>query len=323
MAVNNVQRSAYGFRQGLENIFPAPIIANRAPATTDKAPLGRVWIYPAVNGAWVITSTLANVSTWVDISAGGGVFNNLAVATFITAGTTITAGTGITATTGNISATAGAVNAGTSVGAATTVTAGTGITSTTGNIVATAGAVNAGTTMTAGTGITSTAGNIVATAGQVNAGTTITAGTGITATTGNIVATAGAVNSGTTMTAGTGLTVTSGTTTINSNTNAANAIYLNANGGVNETIQLTATQGTGIGAISLLSTAGGITLATVATRGVTFSNGAQAIQFLVGEGSPNTVVTANQGSLWVRTDGVAATTLYVNTNSGTAWTALT
>ena len=271
MAVNNVQRSAYGFRQGLENIFPAPIIANRAPATTDKAPLGRVWIYPAVNGAWVITSTLANVSTWVDISAGGCVFNNLAVATFITAGTTITAGTGITATTGNISATAGAVNAGTSVGAATTVTA----------------------------------------------------GTGITATTGNIVATAGAVNSGTTMTAGTGFTVTSGTTNINSNTNAANAIYLNANGGANETIQLTATQGTGIGAISLLSTAGGITLATVATRGVTFSNGAQAIQFLVGEGSPNTVVTANQGSLWVRTDGVAATTLYVNTNSGTAWTALT
>src|SRR5690606_1546480 len=65
---------------------------------------------------------------------------------------------------------------------------GTGITATTGDIVATAGAVNAGTTMTAGTGITATTGDIVATAGAVNAGTSMTATAGdITATLGNII----------------------------------------------------------------------------------------------------------------------------------------
>jgi len=54
--------------------------------------------------------------------------------------------------------------------------------------VATAGQVNAGTTITAGTGITATTGNIVATAGAVNAGTSMTATLGnITATNGDVV----------------------------------------------------------------------------------------------------------------------------------------
>lgn len=147
----------------------------------------------------------SNINTAAPLVPGNRIVINLNDNVHITG--TFTADSDITSTAGNISATAGQVNAG------TTMTAGTGITATTGNIVATAGQVNAGTTMTAGTGITSTTGNIVATAGQVNAGTTMTAGTGITSTTGNIVATAGQVNAGTTMTAGTGITATTGNIT--------------------------------------------------------------------------------------------------------------
>lgn len=86
---------------------------------------------------------------------------------------TLTAGTGLVATTGNISATAGQVNAGTSMSAATTITAGTGITATTGNIAASSGNVTASAHVTGGTGVTATTGGLTATAG----GLTVTAGT--------------------------------------------------------------------------------------------------------------------------------------------------
>lgn len=178
MATNQPYRNvAYGLSEPLLNVFPAPIISVRDPLTTDKAQLGTVWVNKSTDDAWVLTSIVANVASWVGIGGGTGTFAAL----------TVNPGN-ITATAGNISATAGSLSAG------TTVTAGTGIASTTGNIVATAGAVNAGTTMTAGTGITATTGNIVATAGAVNAGTTMTAGTGITATTGNISALSGGVS---------------------------------------------------------------------------------------------------------------------------------
>lgn len=59
---------------------------------------------------------------------------------------------------------------------------------------------------------------------------------------------------------GSGFTVSAGTTTITSNTNAANAIRLRANGGASETIQLHADQGTGVNSVNLLSDVGGITL---------------------------------------------------------------
>ncbi len=47
---------------------------------------------------------------------------------------------------------------------------------------------------------------------------------------------------------------------VNSTENAALAIYLHANGGVSETIQLHADQGTGVASINVLSDVGGITL---------------------------------------------------------------
>jgi secreted PhoX family phosphatase len=47
-------------------------------------------------------------------------------------------------------------------------------------------------------------------------------------------------------------------------------------------------------------------------------------QILSGSGSPNGVVTAPKGSLWLRTDGTTTNNrAYINTNAGTTWTALT
>jgi len=46
-------------------------------------------------------------------------------------------------------------------------------------------------------------------------------------------------------------------------------------------------------------------------------------EILSGSGSPNGSVTAPKGSLWLRTDGSSSTNrMYVNTNSGTTWTAV-
>ena len=189
MSVRQYTNISYGLTQPLNVEAQLPIVAKRAPANTDFAQIGTIWVQTTTNEYWVLTSIVANVATWTTFGGGGaGLFTSLTVnpgnatitagnlavtAGSITAGTTITAGTGITATTGNIVATAGQVDAG------TTITAGTGITATTGNITATTG------------NIVSSAGNLVATAGGVSAGTTVIAATGITATTGNINANAG------------------------------------------------------------------------------------------------------------------------------------
>ena len=53
-------------------------------------------------------------------------------------------------------------------------------------------------------------------------------------------------------------------------------------------------------------------------------NSAAGPQVLAGAGHPGGVVTAPQGSLWLRTDGASTSTrAYINTNAGTTWTAIT
>jgi len=54
---------------------------------------------------------------------------------------------------------------------------------------------------------------------------------------------------------------------------------------------------------------------------IQFSSAGPTITY--GDDTPNTAVTAPIGSLFIRTNGAADTTLYVNTNGATAWTALT
>lgn len=62
-------------------------------------------------------------------------------------------------------------------------------------------------------------------------------------------------------------------------------------------------------------------VASGALQGITLGGGARVLS---GAGSPNTVVNAPQGSLYLRTDGSSTSTrAYINTNGATAWTNVT
>ena len=101
-------------------VLPPPVVANRAPRSSDIMPVGQLFVDNSVTPNDIYTS-LGNGTF-----ASGG--NNLA---------TVTAGTGITATTGDIVATAGDISTGAgSITSATTLTATLGaITATNGNLV--------------------------------------------------------------------------------------------------------------------------------------------------------------------------------------------
>lgn len=72
--------------------------------------------------------------------------------------------------------------------------------------------------------------------------------------------------------------------------------------------------------ISASAADGGITLDAGANPGVTFTNGTQSHQMLVGTGSPNGSITASQGSMYVDVGGSTSTTiLFVNTDGSTTW----
>ncbi len=76
---------------------------------------------------------------------------------------------------------------------------------------------------------------------------------------------------------------------------------------------------TGAAATTIQAGTGLITMA-----GKVALNSSSGPQVLAGAGDPGGVVTAPQGSLWLRTDGSSTSTrAYINTNAGTAWTAVT
>lgn len=145
MSTAPYRNSAYGLSEALINVFPAPIISQRAPTTSDKAQLGTVWVDKPNNDAYVITSIVNNSANWTPIGGGAGDFTNIVATGTILAGGSIGSTTGnVTAALGNISAltgnvtAAGLISAGTSIGATTTITAGGQITSTAGNLVCSA-----------------------------------------------------------------------------------------------------------------------------------------------------------------------------------------
>lgn len=66
-------RPVYGIGQPLRNLFPSPIISTRAPLTTDRLyPLGQVWTNKSANTAYLLTSVVANIATWQEITNAGG-----------------------------------------------------------------------------------------------------------------------------------------------------------------------------------------------------------------------------------------------------------
>jgi hypothetical protein len=88
MASKNKNLS-YGLGSPLINVFPSPIVAQRAPKASDKYEYGQVWINQPVNDVYVYTSN----GNWIGTGGGTGAFDTVSAVTTITAGTTVTSGT--------------------------------------------------------------------------------------------------------------------------------------------------------------------------------------------------------------------------------------
>ena len=167
-------------------------------AGTSAAP---VWANITSTGG---TVTITNGAGTINLETSGATANS-----FVTGSGTATPSLGVLdVPNGSNIATTGSgntltINLVSSPSVSGSLTAGTGITSTTGNIVATAGQVNAGTTMTAGTGITATTGNITASSGNIVASSGELQATAATNSTGLSVTGNGTANAAT-ITAGSG-----------------------------------------------------------------------------------------------------------------------
>ena len=72
MATQPYRNVAYGLSEALLNVAQAPIIAQRNPATTDRAQLGTEWINQINDDVWILVKVEDNISTWVLITSGSG-----------------------------------------------------------------------------------------------------------------------------------------------------------------------------------------------------------------------------------------------------------
>jgi hypothetical protein len=255
MALRNRTRSlvGYGLDNALSNLAPLPVVANRAPTTSDSGQLGALWVWPAQDEAWVLVSNSNATATWnlIESSGGPGIFSSL----LVNPGPVTTQGTGAVnisadavATTVNI-ATGGAVKAltlGSTNGAsATTLQSGSGnmiINSAAGTMLIES--TNTAITVASGTGEIDISADAAA--------TTVKVGTGA----GAKAVTIGSTNttSATTIQGGSGLT------SVLNNSNTAGAITIETNGGTTETILITNNEGTSASSINIVSTAGGIAI---------------------------------------------------------------
>lgn len=61
----------YGLDNGLQNLYPLPILASRAPGAGDvNYSVGTMWIRTSSNQAWILTSIVAGAATWALSSPG-------------------------------------------------------------------------------------------------------------------------------------------------------------------------------------------------------------------------------------------------------------
>lgn len=111
MADIKSNRTGYGLTNPLQDLYPMPIIALRAPTTGDiRYPIGQMWVYKTTGQAYMLASVAANSATWsllgpgasdVDTLTGdsGGAISPVAGNLTIAGGTNITtAGTAGTIT---------------------------------------------------------------------------------------------------------------------------------------------------------------------------------------------------------------------------------
>ena len=69
---------SYGLNNPLQDIFPLPIIAERAPTTNDKGyELGQLWVDKSANKSWTLTSVSSGSATWALSSPGASEVDTL------------------------------------------------------------------------------------------------------------------------------------------------------------------------------------------------------------------------------------------------------
>jgi len=163
----------YGFPQPLTQVFPPPILAQRAPTTSDyQYPIGQIWVDEVGDDAYILVDVASNTATWQVMAATPGEI------------ATITASSG-----GALSPTAGNINILGTANQITTAGSGSTVTLTLPAAITAPGSLTTTTTLASGT--TLAAGTSMSSGTSIIAGTTLTATLGaITATNGNLVLTA-------------------------------------------------------------------------------------------------------------------------------------
>lgn len=91
MATNKITPIVvYGIDQSIVQLPPHPIVANRAPTTSDKAQLGQFWVDTTTDTVYCLCSMTANVSNWTTSPASGS--GSFTSATINPGDLTVTAG---------------------------------------------------------------------------------------------------------------------------------------------------------------------------------------------------------------------------------------
>lgn len=128
MAINRSYNNlAYGFNNALQSLAPAPILAQRAPSSSDVAELGTLWIY---QGSPVEMYIFTSGGTWTELttdSGAGGPFSSLTVNGATALNGALTVNSGASAIAIGTDAVAKTITLGNSTGATSiTMNAGTG-----------------------------------------------------------------------------------------------------------------------------------------------------------------------------------------------------
>lgn len=332
-------RFAYDIGETFVQLAPLPVISQRNPGTTDFCELGTTWINVATMGVYINASNADGIATWLSSPAGGsGVFNTLEATTG-----NITADLGnVVITTGNLDVVAGnATIAGTLlVGGLATFNGGLDLTSA-GEIILQStldsspsiALIAAGGTSeqilihsTEGTGGASV--KIVSDEGGIEllSGLAAEDAIGITASAGGIELTADeaialesaqdaanaigisatGTDGGVTFTAGTAGFIYSSTGDffVTSTSDDVQSIYLVADAGTAETIEIKSTLGTSAGSILIHSLAGGIEVTSALDTVITSTHSdATAITLKALTGGGGVTINAAAGGFDFTTSG--------------------
>ena len=347
MAINRrAPQKALSAKGGFVDLYPMPIIENSAPGVNDRAEIGTIWIDQTGNDVYILMEIVGASATWVPIGAGAVVFDSVTSTTFVNAGTTVTAATGLIATTGGVTCsdwtygtvvsgvagvlaaqalTNGQVLIGSTAAApvAATLTAGAGI-----NIANGAGTITITATGATASQFTCDDANVVVPdgvgnidmVGGVNCGTIGAVANTITINVDNAPTFTGLV------TCQLGIDVSGANCVLTSATNAGNDIYLHANGGVAETINIHADQGTGVDSVTIQSDVGGLTLTSglasddainvTATNGGLDVDAALQINITSTENATDAIViNASAGGIDITSGGAAGEDIDITTTS--------